>query len=54
MPKPSKQLRAALKLLRVSRGELADMVREEMLELPKLPPETRKRVKAGGARKKKA
>jgi hypothetical protein len=53
MPKASKHLRAALKLLRMSRAELVDMVREEMLELPKLPPETRQRVKASRSRQKK-
>jgi len=37
----------------VSRTELIDMVREEMLRLPVLPRNTKQRAKATAARKKK-
>jgi len=48
-----KQVRTAIKLLNESRTMIAEIVREEMLGLPKLPRKTKRRAKATAGRQKK-
>jgi len=55
MPKRPKKLPPAVRKMfgSVSRAELIEMIREEMLALPKLPRGTKQRSKPTAARRKK-
>jgi len=49
-----KQVRTAIKLLDESRTMIAEIFREEILGLPKLPRKTKRRAKAAVGRQKKS